>query len=99
VITRGSFAMNTFGGCTGQSGGSYAAACKAGSCGLSLGVDSRVNTATVLGKLLEIENAIFRGDYLAVHSLVMEAEECVLQMEREMLKALRERQGHDRAAS
>ncbi len=54
---------------------------------------TRMNAGKVLAKLLEIERAVFRGDYLVVHALVVEAEECVLQMEREMLEALREHQG------
>jgi hypothetical protein len=53
-----------------------------------------MDAAAVLTKLLEVERAITRGDYQAVLLLVMEAEECVLQVERETLKTLGEHEGH-----
>lgn len=58
----------------------------------------RMNAQAVLAKLMEIERVVARGDYLAVHSLVMEAEECVLQMERELLDALSQSQKSGQAA-
>jgi hypothetical protein len=40
----------------------------------------------LLEKLLEIERAIKRGDIPAAYALIMDAEDCALQVERELLK-------------
>ena len=44
-----------------------------------------MNTQVLLQKLVEIEHALHRGDYLAVHQLVLEAQDRVLHIEREMI--------------
>jgi hypothetical protein len=43
---------------------------------------------TLLGRLREINNAIDRGDPRVISSIVQEAEECVLQMEQEVMASL-----------
>ncbi|HKO20163.1 MAG TPA: hypothetical protein VJU82_14895 [Acidobacteriaceae bacterium] len=44
-------------------------------------------SATVLmKKLLEIESALLRRDINGAHALVIEAEECLLQMERDSIQ-------------
>lgn len=45
-----------------------------------------MNTTTLLEKLVEIERALQCTDYGAAHALVLEAEDCVLQLEREMIR-------------
>jgi hypothetical protein len=55
-------------------------------------------TRLLLQKLLDIEKAVGRGDPMAVRTMVMEAEECVLQMEREFLDTLSENERLRRAA-
>jgi hypothetical protein len=42
-------------------------------------------TTILLEMLVEIERELQRTNYSAAHSLVMEAEDCVLQIEREMI--------------
>jgi hypothetical protein len=41
--------------------------------------------ATLFEKLLEIEKAAVSGDFSAVHALTIEAEELMLQLEREVM--------------
>ena len=45
-----------------------------------------MNTKALLEKLIEIERALAHGHYTTARSLVLEAEESVLQMEREMIR-------------
>jgi hypothetical protein len=39
----------------------------------------------LLDKLLAVDRAMTRGDYRAVRALLVEAQDCVLQLERELL--------------
>jgi hypothetical protein len=56
-------------------------------------------TATILlEKLLSIKKAIERGDPVTVPAMLVDAEDCVLQMERELILALRENERLRRAA-
>ena len=50
-----------------------------------------MNTATLLKTLVEAERALQSTDYLAARALVMRAEEHVLQLEREMIRAQTEK--------
>ena len=45
---------------------------------------------TLLRKLRDISEAVGRGDPRAIPSIVLEAEDCVLQMERELMTSLNE---------
>lgn len=47
--------------------------------------------ATLLNKLIDIEIAASAQDFTGVRSLTLEAEEMVLQLEREIIEALREK--------
>jgi hypothetical protein len=40
----------------------------------------------LLEKLLEIERAVIGGDFTLVHSLVLEAEDCALKIDRELMR-------------
>ncbi len=44
-----------------------------------------MNTATLLEILVDIERALQRTDYLAAHALVIEAEDYILQSQRELI--------------
>jgi hypothetical protein len=44
----------------------------------------------LLEKLREINRAIKRGDSASIPSIILEAEDCVMQMERELLLSLNE---------
>ena len=44
-----------------------------------------MNTATLLKTLVDVERALQRADYLAAQTLVLRAEEHVLQLDREMI--------------
>lgn len=44
----------------------------------------------LLGKLREIKTAVERGDPTAIHPMLIEAEDYVLQMERELMTSLSE---------
>ncbi|HLJ78311.1 MAG TPA: hypothetical protein VKT75_12895 [Acidobacteriaceae bacterium] len=45
-----------------------------------------MTTKALLDKLIEIERALQRGQLAEVHVLVLESEDMVLQIEREMLR-------------
>jgi hypothetical protein len=45
-----------------------------------------MNTKALLEKLIEIERALAHGHYATARSLVLEAEDAVLQIEREMIR-------------
>jgi hypothetical protein len=45
---------------------------------------------TLLNTLREIKEAVARGDPKAIPSMLLEAEDCVLQIERELMKSLNE---------
>lgn len=53
--------------------------------------------ATLLDKLIQIEVAASAQDFARVRSLTLEAEEMVLQLEREIIEALREKAQKDAA--
>ena len=44
-----------------------------------------MNTATLLGMLVEVERALQRTNYMAARDLVMEAEDYILQSQRELI--------------
>ncbi len=44
-----------------------------------------MNTATLLEKLVEVERALQRTDYLEARSLLMDVEDYVLKTERDMI--------------
>lgn len=50
-----------------------------------------MNTTTLLEKLVDIERALQRENYSTARSLVMQAEEFILQTEREMIHAQTEK--------
>jgi hypothetical protein len=54
--------------------------------------------AILLEKLRNINKAIERGDPMVVPAMLVDAEDCVLQMERELIVALRENERLRRAA-
>ena len=45
-----------------------------------------MNTTLLMEKLIEIERALGRGDVRAIYPLVMDAEECVLRMQRDLIQ-------------
>jgi hypothetical protein len=45
-----------------------------------------MKTKALLEKLIEIERALAHGQYTTARSLVLEAEDAVLQIEREMIR-------------
>lgn len=51
--------------------------------------------STLLNKLIDIEIAASAQEFARVRSLTLEAEEMVLQLEREMIEALREKGRRD----
>jgi hypothetical protein len=56
-------------------------------------------TATILlNKLREIHEAVKSGEPKAIPPMLLEAEDCVLQMERELMEELRENERLRRAA-
>jgi hypothetical protein len=57
-----------------------------------------ITAAILLEKLLEIKRAIQCEDTTAMSMMLVEAEDCVLQMERELIAALRENERLRRAA-
>jgi hypothetical protein len=50
-----------------------------------------MNTTTLLEKLIEIEWALQRNNNAAARALVMQAEDCVLQMDRDMIRVQTEK--------
>ena len=52
----------------------------------------------LLGKLREIDKAIERGETTVIRPMVLDAEDCVLQMERELMTLLVETERLRRAA-
>ena len=46
-----------------------------------------MNTTLLMEKLIEIERALGRGDVRAIYPLVMDAEDCVLRMQRDFIQA------------
>lgn len=59
--------------------------------GVLLYIQMPMNTTTLLEKLFDIERALQRENYSAARSLVMQAEEFILQTEREMIHAQTEK--------
>jgi hypothetical protein len=51
-----------------------------------------MNTTLLLEKLIEIERALGRGDVRAIYPLVMDAEECVLRMQRDFIQSQKSKQ-------
>lgn len=52
---------------------------------------ARVSTQAILEKLLDIEKALARSDCAAAYAIVFEAEDYVLQMQREQIKNQKEK--------
>lgn len=50
-----------------------------------------MNTTTLLEKLIEIDRALQHSNYVAARALVMQAEDCVLQMDRDIIHAQTEK--------
>lgn len=44
-----------------------------------------MNTTTLLEKLVEVERALQNSNYIAARGLLLQAEDCVLQIERDMI--------------
>lgn len=44
-----------------------------------------MNTTTLLEKLAEVERALQNSNYIAARGLLLQAEDCVLQIERDMI--------------
>lgn len=44
-----------------------------------------MNTTTLLEKLVEIDRALQNSNYMAARGLLLQAEDCVLQIERDMI--------------
>lgn len=49
-----------------------------------------MNAANLINKLMEIERAVGHARTAEVHAMVLEAQGCVLEMQREMIDTLRE---------
>jgi hypothetical protein len=57
-----------------------------------------MNATLLLAKMMEIESSLQRGDCGTALSLLIEAEECVLELERQLIDVLRDNDNLRRAA-